>query len=134
VRCTLEENGVDGAVLVDRHQLGQALRNLLTNAAYVTKPEGMIRVELRGRGSFYGIAVADDGPGIPPELRQRVLDPFFTTKPVGEGTGLGLAVTRAIVEAHGGELTFEFPEAGGTIATVWLHRAVADAEHYAAGI
>jgi signal transduction histidine kinase len=132
VRCTLEEDEGDAPVVVDRHQLGQALLNLLANAAYVTPKEGTIRVALRTRGNLHGIAVADDGPGIPPELRDRVLDPFFTTKPVGEGTGLGLAVTRSIIEAHGGELTFEFPEYGGTVATIWLRRALADAEAHAA--
>ncbi|HYG66930.1 MAG TPA: ATP-binding protein, partial [Anaeromyxobacteraceae bacterium] len=55
----------------------------------------------------------------------RILDPFFSTKPEGEGTGLGLSVTRTIVDAHGGELTFEFPERGGTVATVWLREVEA---------
>jgi two-component system NtrC family sensor kinase len=67
-----------------------------------------------------GVAVEDRGPGIPAEMRDRILDPFFSTKPEGEGTGLGLSVTRTIIDAHGGELTFEFPDAGGTVATVWL--------------
>lgn len=128
VRCALEENGIDVLVVVDRHQMGQALLNLLANAAYVTKGEGTIRVALTMRGNLYGIAVADDGPGIPAEIRARVLDPFFTTKPIGEGTGLGLAVTRSIVEAHGGELTLEFPDAGGTVATIWLRRAAVDSQ------
>jgi signal transduction histidine kinase len=67
--------------------------------------------------------VEDDGPGVAPEIRDRILDPFFSTKPEGEGTGLGLSVTRTIVDAHGGELTFEFPAGGGTVATVWLRAA-----------
>ena len=72
---------------------------------------------VRRRPGVCGVAVEDDGPGIPPEIRQRVLDPFFSTKP--EGTGLGLSVTRSIVEAHGGDLSLEFPERG-TVATAWL--------------
>jgi signal transduction histidine kinase len=53
-----------------------------------------------------------------------VLQPFFTTKPGGEGTGLGLALTRTIVDQHGGSLEFEFPEQGGTVATIWLQVSV----------
>ena len=110
-------------VLADRSRAGQALVNLILNAAWVTPDGGEIRVRLRRRPGLVGLAVEDDGPGIPREIRDRVLDPFFTTKPEGEGTGLGLPVTRTIVDAHGGELAFEFPERGGTVVTVWLREA-----------
>lgn len=123
IRCRVEDEGRGGAVLADRHRVGQALVNLLLNAAYATADGGEIRVRLRYRAKTYAIAVEDDGPGIPPELRGRILDPFFTTKPVGEGTGLGLSVTKTIVDVHGGELAFEFPKAGGTIVTIWLAAA-----------
>jgi two-component system NtrC family sensor kinase len=110
-------------VLADRRQIGQAIVNLLLNAAYVTPEGGEIRVALRRRSGQIGIAVEDDGPGIPLDIRDRVVDPFFSTKPEGEGTGLGLSVTRSIVDAHGGDLGFEFPTAGGTVATLWLRAA-----------
>lgn len=113
----------DRAVLADDKQLGQALLNLVLNAAYVTTTGGQIRVVVRARGELLGVAVEDDGPGIPEEIRGRVTLPYFTTKPEGEGTGLGLSVTRTIVDAHGGELTFECPTAGGTVATIWLRRS-----------
>jgi CheY-like chemotaxis protein len=64
------------------------------------------------------ITVADNGPGIPPHLRARVFEPYFTTKPTGIGTGVGLAVSLGIVEAHGGELTVECPEEGGAAFSV----------------
>ncbi len=137
VQCALEEpaaqppageDGGNGLVVADRREIERALVNLLLNAIHVTAPGGRIRMALRSRGPFRGIAVADDGPGIPPEIRDRILDPFFTTKPVGEGSGLGLTVTRAIVDAHGGELTFEFPDGRGTVATVWLRRCDAALE------
>ncbi len=109
----------DVVVQADRKLIGQALLNLILNAAWVTPGGGEIRLRIRTRPGAHGIAVEDDGPGIPPAIRDRVLDPFFTTKPEGEGTGLGLSVTRTIVDAHGGELSFEFP-ARGTVATIWL--------------
>ena len=125
VEATLDAPEPGLTAVADRRQVEQALVNLLLNAAYVTGAGGTIRVRLRQRDGQVGIAVEDDGPGIPPELRDRVLDPFFSTKPEGEGTGLGLSVTRTLVDAQGGELTFEFPEAGGTVATVWLRAATA---------
>jgi two-component system NtrC family sensor kinase len=120
VRARLEEVHGEVTVVADRRLLEQALVNLLLNAAYVTGAGGEIRLRLSRRAEHLGIAVEDDGPGIPQEIRERILDPFFSTKPEGEGTGLGLSVTRTIVNAHHGDLTFEFPEAGGTVVTVWL--------------
>jgi two-component system, NtrC family, sensor kinase len=107
----------------DRRLVEQALLNLVLNAAYVTPDRGEIRVRIRTRERLVGIAVEDDGPGIPEDIRERILDPFFSTKPEGDGTGLGLSVTRTIAGAHGGELTFEFPVGGGTVATLWIPRA-----------
>jgi signal transduction histidine kinase len=116
-------DGAEGAwALADRKEVGQATLNLLLNAAHVTPEGGEIRIRLRTRPGLCGLSVEDDGPGIPPEIRSRVTDPFFTTKPEGEGTGLGLAVCRTVAEAHGGELGFEFP-ARGTVVTLWLPRA-----------
>jgi len=110
----------DIRVKVDRGQLDQALLNLLLNGIHVTPRGGVLRLGASRHDGKVGIHVRDLGPGIPRALREKVVDPFFTTKPEGEGTGLGLSVTRGIAEAHGGELTFEFPPAGGTIATFWL--------------
>jgi signal transduction histidine kinase len=122
----IDDGTADARAYADRKQVGQALLNLLLNAAYVTHEGGEIRVRLRRRPSGCGIAVEDDGPGIPPAVRHRIMDPFFSTKPEGEGTGLGLSVSRTIAEAHGGELVFEFPERGA-VATLWLREAPADA-------
>ncbi|MHB8874633.1 MAG: sensor histidine kinase [Myxococcaceae bacterium] len=112
----------DARVIADRSQVGQALLNLILNAAYVTPAGGQIRLRVKGRPAQWGLSVEDDGPGIPVEDRGRVMDPYFSTKPEGEGTGLGLSVARTIADAHGGELAFEFPERG-TVATLWLRAA-----------
>jgi signal transduction histidine kinase len=106
--------------------VGQALLNLLLNAAYVTPDGGEIRIRHRERPGQRGISVEDDGPGIPAAVRSRVTDPFFSTKPEGEGTGLGLSVCRTVAESHGGELAFDFPERG-TAVTIWLPEAAGPA-------
>ena len=76
------------------------------------------------------ITVADNGPGIPEHLRARVFEPYFTTKPTGIGTGVGLAVSLGIVEAHGGTLTVDCPDEGGATFTIAL--PVGDREGVAA--
>jgi PAS domain S-box-containing protein len=94
--------------------LNQVFLNLLVNAAHSigeivaqTGKKGRIRVETSNQGESVVVAVSDTGAGIPPEIRSRIFEPFFTTKGVGKGTGQGLALARAIVEKHGGSLTFE---------------------------
>src|SRR5262249_32179203 len=72
------------------------------------------------------IAVADNGPGIPEAVRSRIFEPYFTTKPVGAGTGVGLAVSLGIVEAHGGTLTVGGGEGLGTVFTIVLPAASLD--------
>jgi two-component system NtrC family sensor kinase len=120
------DDAVSTRVVADRKQIVQGLLNLLLNAAHVTPDGGEIRVRVRERPGQCGIAVEDDGPGIPLDIRDHILDPFFSTKPEGEGTGLGLSVTKSLVDAHSGELTMEFPERG-TTATIWLQLASAGA-------
>jgi len=104
----------------DRFQLMQALVNLLMNAAQAVGRGGCVGVTSVVEPARIGVRVSDDGPGIPPELVARVCDPFFTTKPEGEGTGLGLAVTLGIVKAHGGDLVIESKAGKGTMVTIWL--------------
>jgi CheY-like chemotaxis protein len=73
------------------------------------------------------ITVEDNGPGIPAHLRARVFEPYFTTKPTGVGTGVGLAVSLGIVEAHGGTLAVDCPIGGGTLFSIELPAVPADA-------
>ncbi len=95
-------------VTVDPGRLRQVFANLLANAAQA----GARRVEIRGasRGDHVGVIVADDGPGIPPELRERLFEPFVSGR--SGGVGLGLAVSRRIVERHGGSLALVEEGAG----------------------
>jgi signal transduction histidine kinase len=75
---------------------------------------GILLIRTRTDGRFCSISVSDTGNGIPDELLTRIFDPFFSTKGVGEGTGLGLTVSKAIVEQHKGELTVDSSEKGTT--------------------
>ncbi len=100
--------------------LNQALMNLVVNAIDAIEGDGTLRIAAGAEGSAYVIRVEDSGPGIPEELRERVLEPFFTTKPVGQGTGLGLSITYSIVKKHGGTLELADAPGGGTAAIIRL--------------
>jgi PAS domain S-box-containing protein len=107
---------IDPALLVSCRevQIGQVLLNLLQNAfdAVVDLPgEKWIRLEVTADDGSVVFSVIDSGPGIPPELKPKIMEPFFTTKEVGKGTGLGLSLSRTIVEEHGGKL--ELADAAG---------------------
>ena len=109
-------------VRVVRDHIMQVVTNLVSNAAHALPDGGgcvTVRTFLGDRASV-GLAVSDDGEGIRPEDQARVFDPFFSTKPAGKGTGLGLTVVRNIVLAHGGEITFQSKPGGGTTFVVSL--------------
>lgn len=112
-------------ILADADQLHQVLLNLIINAQHALQDQPAprrIRVTSRYDSAIdvIRITVADNGPGIPADLRARVFEPYFTTKPTGIGTGVGLAVSLGIVEAHGGTLTVDCPVEGGAVFTITL--------------
>jgi signal transduction histidine kinase len=101
-------------------ELNQVWTNLLDNAIDALGESGTITVSTRRDGAWAIVEIADDGPGIPPEVGERIFDSFFTTKDVGVGTGLGLATARRIVvDRHEGSLTFD-SEPGRTVFRVAL--------------
>jgi two-component system NtrC family sensor kinase len=109
----------------DGDQLHQVLLNLITNAQQSLQdhpPPRRIRVQTRfdAAAHIVRITVADNGPGIPPHLRARIFEPYFTTKATGVGVGVGLAVSAGIIEAHGGSLAVDCPAEGGAVFTVAL--------------
>ena len=108
---------------VDADLLCHVLVDLLANAAEAVAPAGDIALEAQATDGWRGleIRVVDSGPGVPPDLRARIFEPFFTTRP--GGTGLGLAVARQIVEAHGGRIAAGDRPGGGACFTVWLPAA-----------
>jgi two-component system NtrC family sensor kinase len=100
--------------------LNQVLLNLVANAIDAIEGKGTITVTTREQAGRYVISVIDTGSGIPSELRDRVLEPFFTTKPVGQGTGLGLSIAYSIVKKHEGQLELVEAPGGGTAAIISL--------------
>jgi len=101
-------------------QLNQVFMNLLMNSCDALSAGGTVTVRTRSTAGGVTLDFADDGPGIPPHVRERIFEPFYTTKPVGQGTGLGLSISHGIVERHGGRLTVDCPPDGGTVFRVEL--------------
>jgi signal transduction histidine kinase len=105
-------------VHADPDLLSQVLIGLLANAAEAVPPGGVIALDAYAADGAVQLSVADSGPGIAPELRARVFEPFFTTRP--RGTGLGLAIARQIVDAHGGRIEVGEASGGGARFTITL--------------
>lgn len=101
-------------------QLSQVFLNLLLNAGQAIKEDGFVRIETSRNNNCIVIKITDTGLGIAEEILPRIFDPFYTTRDVGQGTGLGLTVCRDIINAHGGELGLSSIVNKGTVATVSL--------------
>jgi two-component system, cell cycle sensor histidine kinase and response regulator CckA len=116
--------GPPATVCADENRLVQIFVNLLLNAADAmparAPADNRIRISSRVEGANAVVEVADNGPGIMPAVRARIFEPFYTTKPVGEGTGLGLFVTRNLVDALGGSITVGDAPEGGALFSVSL--------------
>jgi PAS domain S-box-containing protein len=118
-------------VFVDSGQLGQIVLNLAVNARDAMPAGGTLVLRTRNhvvdtdtgpltRGLYVKLTVVDSGEGIPPDVLEHVLDPFFTTKPVGQGTGLGLSTVYRIVRRYGGDLVISSVVGEGTTIDVYL--------------
>ena len=112
-------------------EINQVLLNLIVNAAQAIEehrtaaggesaPLGLITISTRVDGEHAVISIADDGPGIPQQLLERIYEPFFTTKEVGKGTGQGLALARTTIARHGGTLECVSAPGEGSIFTIRL--------------
>ena len=124
-----------GNVEVVPQDIGRVILNLITNAFYaVTEKkkastgsadnnlyEPTVSVSTKKKGDIVEISVKDNGNGIPQKVLNKIFQPFFTTKPTGQGTGLGLSLSYDIVKAHGGELKVETTEGEGTEFKINLH-------------
>ena len=85
-------------------QLNQVFMNIVLNAVQAVKETGMIKVAVKEENNNVVISISDDGPGIPDDTKQKIFEPFYTTKNVQEGTGLGLSITFGIIKKHNGSI------------------------------
>jgi len=118
-----------GKIQVVPQDLGRVILNLITNAFYAVKDkkqqigEGYqptVSVSTRKEGDTILVSIHDNGNGIPKKVLNKIFQPFFTTKPTGQGTGLGLSLSYDIVKAHDGEITVDTKEGEGTTFTLKL--------------
>jgi len=107
-------------------KLSQVFLNIILNAIDAAPPKGEITVETLKLASGYTVSVKDNGPGIADQLKDRIFDPFYSTKE--GGTGLGLSISRKIVESYGGTLTLSDAETGGACFTLFLPSQNSDRE------
>ncbi|MCI0659998.1 MAG: ATP-binding protein [Acidobacteria bacterium] len=123
---TDEQSWIDG----DRDLLHQVLLNICLNGLQAMEQGGNLRIEIlrnsiiRNDRHFVALRITDTGPGITPDNINNIFDPFFTTKDVGQGSGLGLAVSHRIVEEHNGWIEVENHQMGGAVFTVYLPKPV----------
>jgi PAS domain S-box-containing protein len=116
IKVTTEFDG-DNIVRCDDNQVNQVILNLLTNAIHALegKPDNReIRITCKRHGEWSELKIWNNGPEIPEQIRDKIMTPFFTTKEVGRGTGLGLVVSFGIMKAHGGSLHFSSHKDKGT--------------------
>jgi PAS domain S-box-containing protein len=121
-------------VMLDPVQLEQVLMNLAINARDAMHGHGTIQVSVRrtdaggvcascrqaAAGEMVELAVRDSGPGVPPEVMERMFEPFFSTKEVGQGSGMGLSTVHGIVHEHGGHIAVDNVPGGGALFRVLL--------------
>jgi signal transduction histidine kinase len=124
---------------VDPDKLQQVLSNLVINGIQAMPGGGMLKVDIKGEhfrppvdhggpeARFIRISVKDQGIGITEENKIHLFEPFFTTKGVGEGTGLGLSVSRGIVREHGGWIAVESQAGRGSCFSIYLPEGATDA-------
>jgi two-component system sensor histidine kinase PilS (NtrC family) len=118
---TIDVSGSSAPILADTDLVTGVLLNLLLNAVQAMHGQGSIAIRVASCDGFATIAIEDTGPGIAPEVREKLFRPFFSTKP--GGTGLGLATARRVVHEHGGTIAIDCPPHGGTRVTVRLPTA-----------
>ena len=138
VRKSMEDDGITTKVdinddvpmiTINKQELEQVFMNLLTNARHALNekfpgrdPEKVVEISLQGKvvdgNRKVVLNVRDHGTGISPNILHKIMQPFFTTKPVGQGTGIGLSLTREIIHKYQGEIHFDSEEGGGTSVEV----------------
>jgi signal transduction histidine kinase len=114
----IEVEGAAPPVSADADMLRVAFQNLIINSAHAMQGKGSIRVAVESADTVCQIAFVDAGPGMPPDVRERIFRPFFTTK--SRGSGLGLPTVKRLIEAHNGQILIDCPPSGGTTVVIRL--------------
>nr|WP_246838373.1 ATP-binding protein [Leptospira selangorensis] len=109
----------DATLLGWPEDLMRVWTNLILNALEAMKQRGNLTISAEKKGKYVEVRVIDNGPGIPLEIQKKIFEPFFTTKQHGEGTGMGLGITKSIIEKHNGTISLE-SEPGRTCFTIVL--------------
>ncbi len=115
-----KDYGVLPEIECNPERLGQVFLNILVNAVQAIEGRGEIRIRAWQEGDAVRISICDTGKGIPSEMQSRIFDPGFTTKGADKGTGLGLFISRTIVQQHGGCIEVESEEGKGATFTIVL--------------
>jgi two-component system sensor kinase FixL len=116
----IQVKGTSDTIVADQELLKLVIQNFLLNAVHAINGPGSIQIDVHTIGSMCRMTVTDSGPGIPPEVREKLFTPFFTTK--ARGTGLGLSTAKRFVEAQGGTIAIDCPPTGGTTVSIELPR------------
>jgi len=101
-------------------QLNQVFMNIIVNAAHAIEGHGEIRLRTFQQDEQVCIEISDSGKGMSDEVKRRIFDPFYTTKPVGQGTGLGLSLSFSIIKKHGGRIEVDSMPGRGSAFRVWI--------------
>lgn len=107
-------------ISMDENKMTQVFLNIMLNAMQAVNEKGIITIKTGKNGQFCEVSINDTGEGIPSEVMPNIFDPFYTTKSVGEGTGLGLSVSKGIVEQHGGTIEVDSKVGVGTTFRISL--------------
>ena len=123
------------SIVADRDFIGQVIANLVINAQHALvdmEPPRQVSISTRRKNGHVRLVVSDNGPGVPEAIAGRIFEPYFTTKPAGVGTGIGLSICKTVVESHGGSIALDRSEAGGARFTVLIPVAAGEADAAAA--
>ena len=107
-------------ILIDENKMSQVFMNIMINAVQAMDDGGRLTIRTKADDGFCVVSIEDTGGGIAPDIMSHIFDPFFTTKGIGEGTGLGLSVSKGIVEQHGGMIEVDSEIGAGTTFRIKL--------------
>ena len=123
IQARCEAPAVLPPVQINPNGLVHALWNLVINAKQAIERDGSIELRCGSQGGEVWIEVADNGPGMPEDVRAKIFDPYFTTKPIGQGTGLGLTAVARFVRGSNGVIEVESEPGAGTTFRMSFPRA-----------